>query len=201
MKIATFVIASILAGVPGGAGEAAAQPGTAASPPAVPTAPPAVPTAPPVAGERSEGVALGLSLGGTIATWGLLLAVTVGERGDLGSALGYLAGTYLAPTVGHWYAGSIVSRGLGVRTLGMAAMIAGYLQGEVGRCDGCDEDLTLLFWSGLTIYAAGTIDDIISAPRKVRRHNRRLAARSAPGFAIAPIATQHSAGLAIGGCF
>ncbi len=185
----SLVLVALIAAAVGRAGDAAAQPGMSEPQPLVPAAPP-------VQGEPlSEGVALGLSLGGTIASWALLVAVVADEEDDHGTlaTLGLL-GTYVAPSAGHWYAGSFLTRGLGIRTAGAVATFAAIV--KLISCDGCnDAEVEYLFYGGLLLYAAGTIDDIFNARGKVRQKNRER------GFTIAPVVTPQSTGLALGGRF
>lgn len=141
---------------------------------------------------RSEAVALGLSLGGTAMSW-LLMVAGARSDGDL-SAAGLL-GSFLAPSFGHWYRGAVLTRGMGVRALGMVASAVGIL--NVVRCEGCDRNTTLLLlYGGLALYVGGTIDDIVMAPLRVRWDNRRLRP-----VQLAPMVAPHTAGLSLGGRF
>lgn len=180
------------------AGTAAAQPGM--------TAPTAPLSRPPVPGELlSESKALALSVGGTLASWGAFVAVSSTSRFD-GSAqgLGTVAafGTLLAPTFGHWYAGSIVTRGLGVRVLGVGSAFAGAVisfgrcsfEGE-GRCEDADLGVALLL-AGAVLYVAGTADDIATVSARVRRRNSRMM-----GITVVPALRSDSSGIAIAGRF
>jgi hypothetical protein len=49
---------------------------------------------------------------------------------------------------------------------------------------------------GLVLYAAGTIDDIVTAPLRVRQHNRRL-----QQVQLAPMVAPGAAGVVLGGRF
>jgi hypothetical protein len=144
-----------------------------------------------------------LSLGGTIVGWSLVGAGAEwyddyrhSTREELApyAFWGGLAVTYLGPSFGHWYAGSILSRGMGARTAGLASMIVGIAKTD-DDCDlgegSCDRAAAAFFWTGLGLYAVGTIDDIIFAPRKARKHN----------LWMAPLATSRGGGFALGGQF
>lgn len=196
MKTAA-VAASIILAL---AGSASAQPGMTEPVPApAPAAPPA-----PTGGELNEGTALALSLVGTVGSWALFIGSAYMSEGGDGSgvlttvgAIGVLVG----PSIGHWYAGKYVTRGLGLRALGVAAAFTGAMVAlsECGLfseepCDPTGGETIALLGAGL--FIAGTVDDIVTAPGRVRRHNERLA-----GLAVAPVLTQHSAGFAIGGRF
>jgi hypothetical protein len=192
MRKAALVIALVLAGL---AGDAAAQPGMTPIEPAIPAAA--------EQGERlDERTALWLSLGGTAASWGLLaLSSQLDDGAEATMGMVGLIGTYLAPSAGHWYAGSYLTRGLGVRTVAVASIFLGATRTvtacvDGGSCGGASELGPALLVGGLVLYAAGTIDDILAAPGKARRHNQRLRA-----MALAPMATPRGGGLAVAGAF
>src|SRR5262245_14235776 len=108
VKIATAT-ASLLLALAGSATALAGGAPLATAPP-----PPARAGAP-----LSEGVALSLSLGGTLASWGLLIgAVYLDDRAPsaarLGGAIGAV-GVVIAPSVGHGYAGKLFTRGMKLR--------------------------------------------------------------------------------------
>src|SRR5262249_16665047 len=102
------------------ASRAAAQPGTVAPLPAAPSTPsspeapappappaPAAPTPPPADGDRDEVVAVMLSLGGTAASWAALVTAGRTDHGGQGAWVPVAAvSALLAPTFGHWYAGT-----------------------------------------------------------------------------------------------
>ena len=218
MKLAA-VIASIVLAL---AGRASAQPGTSASAqpgtsaPAQPgtSAPAPVPATAPApeprpagsGGPSSERTALALSIGGTLGSWGLLIASSgmVDDRASAAIALGSVGalGAVLGPSFGHWYAGKVATRGLGLRVGGIGSALLGLfllvtdcpLDHEETLCDSKIGLVTLIGGAGL--FLGGTIDDIVTAPRRVRRRNQRLA-----GVALAPMVTPRSAGLALGGWF
>lgn len=194
MRKAALVVALILAGL---AGDAAAQPGMT---PIEPAAAAPVEQGPPL----SERTALWLSLGGTAASWSLLmLSSRAGDGADAMMGMLGLVGTYLAPSAGHWYTGSYLTRGLGIRSVAIASIFFGATQmfttcldADGGASCG-DRDLgPPLFWGGLALYAAGTLDDILSAPGKARRRNQRI-----HGLSLAPLATPRGGGLALAGAF
>ncbi|HWO22935.1 MAG TPA: hypothetical protein VNO30_29445 [Kofleriaceae bacterium] len=223
--VAVSLAASLLLTLVGGA---SAQPGTPSTVPAQthdvadepPLRAPVVVPAPngeveqppphPIGSRRSEGTALLLSLGGTTVSWGLLLG---GSRLFEGAAYAGGIGAVIAPSLGHWYAGTALTRGMGVRLLGTALIFGGAVVGVASFFDQLHDDndddndtdtvvrdsptAKALVISGLVLVAAGTIDDIITAPLRVRRENR---ARGW-GVGLAPVVTQQSAGFALGGRF
>ncbi len=167
------------------------------------------PVAPPVSTTTeprlSENTALAASVGGTLVSW--TLVITAGSmigsrRGETALSSGLLAtgaiGTFLAPSAGHWYAGTAVTRGLGLRALGAGSALLGFaatLDCEPNQpCDGSP-----IFVGGLllgaALYLGGTIDDIRQAPRRVRGINTQR------GSAVLPRVTNDSIGLAFGGTF
>lgn len=214
MRRIALITASSIAGLVGaitGVGDAAAQPGQTPVTPPAPTAarPPGPPPGPPIAppalasaprpaaqerGELSEGMALGLSLGVTTASWGsLILLGSIADSTSVseGHLLLCALGTFVGPNVGHLYAGKLVTRGLGIRTLGLGIAVAGFLK-LASNCESCDDsEYEPWFWGGVAVYVAGSIDDIITAPLRARRHNRRLErerAQRLTGVTLAPLA-------------
>jgi hypothetical protein len=197
--LVTALVAAGLAGRAGRAGDAAAQPGVTPSAPPAPVAPTAQ-RSPAPERELSENMALGLSLGATTASWGGLLALAIfadGGGADTGLEVLCGIGTYLGPSVGHVYASKLATRGLGLRTLGVVAAVTGFFQ-VAGRCETCGSNLPFLFWSGVALYFAGSLDDILTAPLRARRHNQRRAERRA-GVTLAPLAVPGGGGGGGGG--
>lgn len=196
--IAILVLAAGAAG-PAGAHPAPSEPPAASSapvslgPPSQPAPPSAVPPAPARGRTLSEGAAFGLSFGGTVVSWALFY-LGVMQDSTPGVQAGLL-GTFLAPSAGHWYAGKALTRGMGLRAAGAAVFtLSIYMLLE---CDGCDgEAQELGLYGGLLLYVAGSLDDIVTAPGRARRHNRRI-----ESVGLAPVVTRHSAGLALGGRF
>ena len=164
--------------------------------------------------ERDEGTALALSLGGTLGSYAALafaIAVDSPASGAIGTigAIGIVA----APTAGHWYAGRIVTRGLGLRAAGLVVLIAGGLADSEGcglfysghgdpEPDDCGDNFrttkgTALMAAGAALFLGGTVDDIITAPGAARRRNERARAT----LTLAPLVHHHGGGLALAGTF
>lgn len=195
------------------AGHASAQTGMTAPgpPPARDAETPSAPAPAPVPeGKRlSEGTALALSLGGTALSWGMLIGAVTIDNSPVSRVMGTAGamGIVAAPTFGHWYADTFLTRGLGLRLGGMLVALAGVVVAFTedppclpfgdGSCPAGDDPVvgTAIVFLGAGMFVAGTVDDIITAPRRVQRLNQ------AHNVAIAPIVTQHSAGLALGGRF
>jgi len=178
------------------AGSAAAQPSLTS-----PSSWPPPPTAP-QGEELSESTAVWLSLGGTAASWTLLAVASKMDQGPGSNAsnigtIGAL-GTLLAPSFGHWYAHSYLTRGLGLRVAGVTATFFG-LGVLLGSCEDECSDAGLaaaLLLGGASLYVGGTIDDIATAPGKVRRYNERF-----QNVALVPMIRSDSGGLMIAGRF
>jgi len=152
--------------------------------------------------EKSETTALALSLGGTIASYALLIGgAASADNGGAGTAMATVGavGVWFAPAFGHWYAGTIATRGLGIRAAGGGVAMIG-LVWALSECpilgDHCDDttDAELVMLGGLGLFIYGTIDDIVTAPGRVREHNRRLG-----GLAIVPTIQPGGGGLTLAG--
>jgi hypothetical protein len=190
-KLAAIITLVILSGT------AAAQPSL--TPPAQPLPP--LPVQPAHEGELSENTALALSLGGTIGAY-TLAAVSADKHGDNAVTLQTVAafGTFFAPSLGHWYAHSFLTRGLGVRAAGVGVAFAGALLAfsecplfADTHCDPTGADALVVIGAGL--YVAGTIDDIVTAPGKARAYNHRTE------ISVVPLVRKDSGGVAIVGRF
>ena len=149
--------------------------------------------------ELSEGTALALSLGGTLASYGLIVAAAREEGGGDGyeamATVGTL-GAFFAPSFGHWYAGAIGTRGMAMRAGGAAAGLVAVwwafsecpLFASEDECHETSGPAVLAIVAG-GLWVGGTIDDIIQAPRRVRRRNARL-----QNLTLAPLATRDGGG-------
>lgn len=140
----------------------------------------------------SEGVALGLSAGGTLGAWGLL--IIAGRQSYEKAALVGLAGTLVTPSLGHWYRGSIMTRGFALRLLAAATGIASFVTIIGCECSTPVADKILI--GSAVLYVGASIDDILTAPLAVRKHNRRI-----ESLGLAPMVTNHAVGLALSGRF
>lgn len=197
-----------------GATTAQAQPGMTDPDDAPVTAAP-VPTGP-VPGEVDPDIALALSLGGTLGSYGAVALAIAAEPSEWGGYLGTagIIGTLIAPTFGHWYAGAIVTRGMGLRAGGLVVAIIGAIADSEG-CGlfyggheevpaDCGDNFrtakgTVLMLGGIALFAGGTIDDIVTAPRRARRHNERLRAQLT--VSVAPVMHRDGGGLVLTGSF
>ncbi|MCE9578826.1 MAG: hypothetical protein K8W52_37220 [Deltaproteobacteria bacterium] len=145
-------------------------------------------------------VALGLSLGVTLAGAGAMVIGAQQNNETLGMV--GVTGVFLGPSAGHWYSHHYLTRGLGVRSLGVAAAFAGVVA-SLEACplfsdEPCKDSVageTLLILGGAA-YVAGTIDDIVTAPGEARRRNGLI-----KNLTIAPVVTSRQAGFSIAGSF
>lgn len=90
-------------------------------------------------------------------------------------AIGAAASTVLTPTIGHWYAGRPVTRGLGVRLAGLAAMTVGAAiwAEKWDNAPGNDTSPAGTFMAlGAVAFVIGTVDDIATAPAAARATRR-----------------------------
>jgi hypothetical protein len=162
--------------------------------------------------EVDPSVALALSLGGTVASYGLIGAAIGARSGTLGN-IG-LVGVLVAPSFGHFYVGKYATRGMLLRGLGIVTFIVGALADSEGcslfysghgdpEPEDCGEDFrtpkgTAIMIAGMAMFAGGTIDDIVTAPGRARRHNERIRALA---VSVTPIVRQDGGGLALVGRF
>jgi hypothetical protein len=163
---------------------------------------PAAPQQPPLVHGRlfSESTALWLSLGVSLASWtAISVGVAAADKAQ-GESAGPLAtigvlGAFLGPSAGHWYRGALLSRGMIPRVLGGVVMVFGFGLGSSCEGDSCDTSFQI-FLGGAALVVVGSIDDIVMAPYRVRKHNQSL-----EGISLVPIVTPHSAGIALGARF
>jgi hypothetical protein len=185
------------------AGRAAAQPGNTA-PGAWQTPPPPTTVSGPVPGEKSPSLALTLSLGGTVASY--VLVVAGGEVQNEGlSSVGTL-GFYLAPSFGHWYAGNGWTDGMTMRLAGTGAALVGVMI-ILGDCgsegdENCDSSPgAILAIGGAVLIVGGGVYDIATAPGEARKYNARLRERAARGWAITPVISRDRAAFTLSTSF
>jgi hypothetical protein len=204
MRQAVLILVTLVALV-GLARVSAAQPSMTPPSQMAPMTPmaPAQPSEP-----LSENVALGLSLGGTVASYGLLFGAGIEGYSATAELLG-LGGVLLAPSFGHWYAGKFFTRGLALRAAGLGTLVLGAIA-SLDACplsfshdtadDPCEDSSlgTGLLIAGLGIFAWGTLDDIVTAPRRVRAKN--AASREAQ-LTVMPTLRHDGGGFAVAGRF
>lgn len=147
---------------------------------------------------KSEAVAVMLPLAGEAAS-ASMFAVGFREN-DATLGITSLVGLGVSPSLGHWYAGHYVTRGLVTRAAGFAFIGLMSLQDRPVTCaaDGtCHQEspspaIPLL---GIAAIAIGTIDDLVTTPSAVRRRNAAYHLR------VAPLAAKQTAGIALSGQF
>ena len=134
------------------------------------------PTVPDAVDDKSPAVALALSAGTTLAGIGMMAAGDGNRSAGLTTA--GLVAFAIGPTVGHAYAGHLFNPGLGVRALGAVAGVAGavtILACGLDECHGGSADAGVaLLYGGGALIAAGSLYEIVTAPRAATEHNRRL---------------------------
>ena len=151
----------------------------------------------------SEEVALGLSVGGTVASYAAIIAGVTLDQPGLTSA--GAVGAVFAPTAGHWYAHKVVSRGLVLRATGLAVAVGGFLAFSGDRCfctTQVNDDRDQGDWGsvglsavlGAGLFVAGTVDDIAQAKTAARKYNEKQ-------VMIVPTTNTHGGGLALVGTF
>jgi hypothetical protein len=162
---------------------------------------------------KSESVAIGLSAAGTLIGPALIGgALAYGDRwdGPLHSEFWPMLATgsavaLIGPSLGEWYAGQGLSRGLKVRLAGGAgfgvgaALIADGVH-DLGNGSSSETELGLgisLAIAGAATVAIGGLLDIYDAPAAVREYNR---AHVRVGLAPTAIGN-HGHGLALVGTF
>ena len=154
------------------------------------------------ADEVNPGTAVLLSLGGTVASYTLMV---VGAEHDSGgtTAIGAL-GTLIMPSVGRWYAHSSGFGGLAIRGAGAALGVAGFSMAldscgffSDGDCErsGLNLGAALVILGGVA-YLGGTIYDIVEVPQEAHEHNARL-----HDVMLVPVVQHHGGGVALAARF
>lgn len=147
-----------------------------------------------------ENVAIGLSLGGTAVSWALLIAG--GSMDNESMATAGAIGTLFAPSLGHWYSHSVLTRGLGIRALGLGvgfvgfAMALGDALSDSESSSGNGDTGAVLALLGAAMYIAGTVDDIATAGHAARKYNSRF-----QNVNVVPQLSAHGGGVSLVGRF
>lgn len=128
----------------------------------------------PDAGPKRPGTALMLSAIGAIAP-PLIASAIYDDNNGHETELLWILGTsaLLGPSLGHWYAGKVVTPGLGVRAVGFAVGAAAF------GSDDLDTAVGLLMISASCILG-GAIYDVTMAGRSARDYNFAYATRLMP---------------------
>jgi len=150
--------------------------------------------------EKSPGVALGLSLAGTAAGYGALVAA--GKTDSEGLAWVGLAGIVVGPSLGQIYAGetgravghSLLRLGAGsVMVYGAMLTIFDCWDDESGECDGSAGPVLMI--GGAVVGIGSTVYSIVDSANAAERHNAELKRRR---FVLTPapvVGPDHSTGL------
>jgi len=148
---------------------------------------------------KSGTTATALSIGGTLASVGVFAFGEASGRDRLAAA--GLVGALIAPSAGEMYAGDVLTVGMGLRAVGIGALIGGY---EVFmNCNwSCSRDsgnlIIALLTTSIVGYGAGAVYDIATAQAAVERHNQRIQLQIAP---MVSTPSGPAAGLSLGGSF
>jgi hypothetical protein len=126
---------------------------------------------------KSPAVAVGVSLGVTLAGAGLAFSWAA-HRDDSVSVLGGMI-MFVGPTLGRWYAGESSLSGLGVRaltavtTIGIFSALFAERSCDIDTPD-CDNTIELaVLFAGGAVWAASSAYDIVRAHHAARDHNAR----------------------------
>ena len=151
-----------------------------------------------VSEDTSTMLAVGTTLGG-IAAFAAGVRMNSAPIGWLG-----VAAVFVGPSAGHIYSGERL-HALGMTALrgaGAATFLVGVIKATVtyetdggGTSHPERRDAVPLMVLGASAFIGGTIYDLLDAHRAARRANHEAT------IAIAPLATQHSVGLALAGSF
>lgn len=136
-------------------------------------------------GGRDPAAATVLALGGaTVSIVGL--AVALDERNTAGVVAG-IASAALLPSAGHWYGGTLVTPGMGLRLVGAAVTTYGVLHlisaeraAEYDDNPPPHDHLGAIALVGVATWGTGVVYDLVTAHRAVRRWNARHATQLQP---------------------
>jgi hypothetical protein len=134
------------------------------------------------ADDKDPDTALALSLGGTAASFAAIGGAAVCyPRADSHTvcdalAVTGVAGLVLAPSLGHWYSGTIFPRGLWMRALGATSVLFGTgLLIATAESDSSSTTWAVvgggLFLAGGGLALTGIIDDLVEARSAATRYN------------------------------
>ena len=147
--------------------------------------------------EKSESVAIALSVGTTL---GGLMALGVADDSETMGWVG-VGALYFGPSTGQWYAGKAGGLGLVLRAGAAVSMVYGFsqmLESEYDcefddDCTGAAEEAkaagqrgTLFMLGGAGLWIGSTIYDVVLARRAAASWNQRHAIRVTPTFHHGP---------------
>ena len=185
------------------------------------------PPAPPKPEHKSEDTAFWLSAGSTAAAAGMIglgLAMSYGFSPTADNPPRLLkvplhnwgngiadAGAFallFTPSIGHWYAHEIWTRGMTIRALGFVALAGAGVAGLANACfdpadfdcpppnEGAQEAEVAFEILAAALFTAGAIDDVATARSAAGEYNRTHARST-----IMPLVQAHAVGLGIAGAF
>lgn len=157
--------------------------------------------------EKDPGVAIGMSLGGTLGSVGLIaLGAALPDKagGPAVAVVGALS-LLVTPSLGEFYSGQYLTAGMGMRAGGVLAFGVGAAEALSNLCfdfsddghDSCSDRGTDVFaiamlGLGATSFIAGTIYDIATAGDAAERYNNKH------NLAFAPTVIQSKSGATTG---
>ncbi|HEY4177055.1 MAG TPA: hypothetical protein VGM90_09500 [Kofleriaceae bacterium] len=155
-------------------------------------------------GEKSESTGVAIAVGATLGSVALMAGGLESDNGGL-FTVGLLAST-VAPSLGHWYAGDVLTPGLAIRGASAVAVLVGF--GQALSCLGA-EDATcqepdsagFLLAGGLIGYAAGSILDLATTSDAVRDYNARLHIATVTPTMLPSSNGTYAMGVGVGGTF
>ena len=135
---------------------------------------PTEPAPPPLTrSKKNRTVGTLLALGGTAVPVLMFVAAINIRDGDTGMnlALASFATMIVAPSAGHWYAGKILTAGMGLRALGgtVAVLSLMVLAASEGDATGAET----AFWCGTITLGVGAVYDIATAGSAVDEWNEK----------------------------
>ncbi len=153
--------------------------------------------------DKSPGIALGLSLGGTIAS-GVVLGLAIANQPPSQPVIvAGAVGLALLPSAGHWYAHDYLSTGLLLRAGAVAGAAVLYGVLPCHRGDSPYEPCTspgaqgVALGLGAAAFGIGVLWDIGSAPGAAERYNDKHSLSAN----LVPVVTRSGYGLALAGRF
>jgi hypothetical protein len=159
-------------------------------------------------GPKSVTGATGLAIGGSLLGPALITAALLNDENgtpfhnaEVPMLLTGSAFVLLGPSIGNWYAGKGLSKGLGMRLLGAGATVLGagmFVEGLFSNDSTAIVGLGVGL-AGLGTIAVGTLMDIVDAHHTATDYNRSHRLTIAPMISRTP--TGQQTGLSIGGAF
>jgi hypothetical protein len=120
-------------------------------------------------------VATALSIGATLIP--AVAGIALDNRHDATSATLVISGVMLGPSVGHWYAGKVFTRGAAMRLLGAGIIGVGFLAAKKypeNDGDFIDDRGLGIAIGGTVVIVLGALVDWGTAGESARKRNERI---------------------------